>query len=133
MILLEGVAPSSDSIDYSEEPIPRGTVTIGPVKIISVAKASAPSTTTKTTVKRKGKAAPILDALLPLKQDNATGKQTIFGLPPFLVYLVGGVGVSFGGFYLMRKVTGGGGRRRRLAVSNPKRRPKKARRRRAKR
>lgn len=133
MILLEGVAPSSDSIDYSDGPLPSGTVTIGPVKIISVKKASAPGKTTKTPVKRTGKTAPILDALLPLKQDLGTGQQTIFGLPPFLVYLIGGVGASFAGFYLMRKVAGGGGRRRRMAASNPKRRPKKTRRRRAQR
>lgn len=122
MILLEGVAPTSDTIDLTDDSLdPRGTVTIGPVKIISVKKAEAPSRTIKTPVKRSGKiVGPVLDKVLPIVQDSGTGRQTIFGLPPFLVYLVGGVGVSFAGYYLMRKMGGG----RRLAVANPKRRRK---------
>jgi hypothetical protein len=91
----------------------------------TAAKAAPAASGVKVAVKRAGTAGSILDKLLPLMRD-AAGTTTIYGLPPAIVYLLGGVLSATVIAYLVRMLGGG----RRLA-SNPKRHP--ARRRRAKR
>lgn len=84
----------------------------------------------KVQLKRAGPAGALLDKLLPLVADQA-GNRTIYGLPPVLVYLAGGVLSSTLLVYLYRLLTGKGGGRRRRTVSNPKRhraRPRRAKR-----
>ncbi|MEO7827166.1 MAG: hypothetical protein ABIR60_08505 [Allosphingosinicella sp.] len=123
-------APSPWSTDYTTPP--GEMITIGPIKIISAKAAAAPGRTIKVSVKRKGgTGAKILDQILPLKVEQATGVQSIFGLPPMLVYLAGGVAVSALGIYAVHALKGGG--RRRATASNPKRKARKKARRRAKR
>lgn len=114
---------SSPWVTNYAAPAPTSTITFGPLTIKpakSKAKASssapkASATTGKIAVKRKGTAGSILDKILPLMVD-AAGKQTIFGLPPALVYVAGGILSASVVAFLLKLLRGGVGR-----VSNPKR------------
>jgi hypothetical protein len=101
----------------TEAPGDRAAITVKTTAKASSSKAGGVA------VKRAGTAGAILDKLLPLVQD-AAGKTTIYGLPPAIVYLLGGVLSATVIAYLVKML--GGGRRR---VSNPKRRPARRRRR----
>jgi hypothetical protein len=92
-----------------------GPMTIKPAKSKATTTAAAPKATGKVAVKRTGTAGSILDKILPLMVD-AAGRQTIFGLPPALVYVAGGILSASLVAFLMKLLRGGGGR-----VSNPKR------------
>jgi hypothetical protein len=114
---------SSPWVTNYAAPAPTSTITFGPLTIKpakSKAKASSStpkaSTTGKVAVKRKGTAGSILDKILPLMVD-AAGKQTIFGLPPALVYVAGGILSASLVAFLLKLIRGGGVGR----VSNPKR------------
>jgi hypothetical protein len=110
-------------------PSPTGTITFGPMTIKpakgktkkTTVKAAASSSSSKTQLKRVGTAGGILDRILPIMVD-ATGKQTIFGLAPALVYVAGGVLSATLVAVIIRALRGGVGRR----VSNPKRAPRGA-------
>ena len=109
-------------------PLPTGTITFGPMTIKpaktgSKPKAAASSSTGKTQLKRVGTAGSILDRILPIMVD-ATGKQTIFGLAPALVYVAGGVLSATLVAVIVRALRGGVARR----VANPKRAPRGAKR-----
>lgn len=114
---------SSPYVTNYADPAPTSTITFGPMtikpaKTSSGTKAIATTPATfkgKVAVKRKGTVGEILDRILPLMVD-AAGKQTIFGLPPALVYVAGGVLSASLVAFLMRLLRGGVGR-----VSNPKR------------
>jgi hypothetical protein len=116
---------SSPWVTNYAEPAPTSTITFGPLTIkpakssakASSSAAAAPkaSTTGKVALKRTGTAGSILDKILPLMVD-AAGKQTIFGLPPALVYVAGGILSASLVAFLMKLLRGGVGR-----VSNPKR------------
>jgi hypothetical protein len=108
--------------DYAA-PAPTSTITFGPMKI-KAAKPKAKTSTALTTskpaagkvaIKRKGTAGSILDRILPLMVDTA-GRQTIFGVPPVLVYVGAGILSASLLTLLLRLLRGGAGR-----VSNPKR------------
>ena len=109
--------------DYSAPPAaPTGTITFGPLTIKKAAakpKASSGSTTArpKAALVRTGAAGSILDKILPLSID-ASGVKTIFGLPPAIVYVAGGILSATLIALLIRMLRGGGGRR---SASNPKR------------
>lgn len=81
-------------------------------KTTTTAKAAA---TGKVTIRRKGTAGSMLDRILPLMVD-AAGTQTIFGVPPALVYVGAGILSASLLALLLRLLRGGVGR-----VSNPKR------------
>jgi hypothetical protein len=134
-----GAAPDPWLTDYTANPTfgpveAYGDRTLGPTeapgdRAITVkgagVKTAPKAGGVKVALKRAGVAGSILDKLMPLMQD-AAGKTTIYGLPPAIVYVLGGVLSATVIAYLVRMLGGG----RRLA-SNPKRRP--ARRRRAER
>jgi hypothetical protein len=114
--------------DYAAAPeAPEGsqsTITFGPLTIRPAASKAAPKASgPKVAVKRVGTAGSILDRLLPLMSD-AAGVRTIFGLPPAIVYVAGGI-LSATLLALLYRMLGGGGRRH---ASNPKRRPTRRRR-----
>ena len=115
--------------DPAAAPTPTGTITFGPLTIKpakSKAKASSSSSSSsssKTQLKRTGTVGGILDRILPVLVD-ATGKQTIFGLAPALVYVAGGVVSATLIALIVRALKGGAARR----VANPKRAPRGAKR-----
>jgi hypothetical protein len=107
--------------DYAA-PAPTSTITFGPMTIKSAVKPKASKALTtakpaagKVAIKRKGTAGSILDRILPLMVDTA-GRQTIFGVPPVLVYVGAGILSASLLTLLLRLLRGGAGR-----VSNPKR------------
>jgi hypothetical protein len=114
---------SSPWVTNYAAPTPTSTITFGPLTIkpakpkakASTAAAPKASATGKVALKRTGAAGSILDKILPLMVD-AAGKQTIFGLPPALVYVAGGILSASLVAFLMKLLRGGVGR-----VSNPKR------------
>ncbi len=115
---------SSPWVTNYADPAPTSTITFGPMTIKAaktatgtkaIATTSAKASTGKIAVKRKGTAGALLDRILPLMVD-AAGKQTIFGLPPALVYVAGGVLSASLVAFLLKLLRGGVGR-----VSNPKR------------
>lgn len=106
-----------------DAPTPTSTITFGPMtikpaktKTVAFTTTAPKASTAKTQIKRKGTAGSILDKILPLMVD-AAGKQTIFGLPPALVYVAGGILSASVVAFLLKLIRGGGVGR----VSNPKR------------
>ena len=87
---------------------PESTMTIWPVTEVKKAVPRAP-----------GPASNVLDKILP-KKLGASGKVTIWGLPPAVAYAIAAVILAGGGWFAYQHLVGGGGGRR--VARNPKRR-----------
>ena len=113
---------SSPWVTNYAAPAPTSTITFGPLTITATKPKASTALTTqakpasgKVAIKRKGTAGSMLDKILPLMMD-AAGRQTIFGVPPALVYVGAGILSASLLALLLRLLRGGVGR-----VSNPKR------------